>query len=186
MKIGRKNKDKDDRGFSLVELVIVIAIMAVVAGTAMLSVSILTNKRVTKCADEITTTLERARVLTLGKAQNDVETVIYKDSVTGKYMAKIYQGGSVVSERELGKSPIEISVYFDNAVTGVSLESISRSGIAASDPADGLHVIFDRSSGAFKSGTSTGGSYFTKIEVTNGKKTVEINAVGKTGKISKQ
>ena len=65
MKTGRKNNNS---GFSLVELVIVIAIMAVLVGVMATSITSLTGRKVRKCADEIVTTLERTRVLTLGKA----------------------------------------------------------------------------------------------------------------------
>jgi prepilin-type N-terminal cleavage/methylation domain-containing protein len=181
MKIGRNSKDK---GYSLVELIIVISIMAVVGGVAALSISMVTNKKVTKCADEIASTLERARVLTLGKAQNDVEAVIYQDSATDNYMARIYQGGSIVSERQLGTSQLTVTVCFDGAESGTALSAVSGKSPAKEDPNDGLHVIFDRSSGAFVADTNTGGKYFTQITVTNGKKTVNITAVGRTGKIS--
>lgn len=78
MKTGRKNNNS---GFSLVELVIVIAIMAVLVGVMATSITSLTGRRVRKCADEIVTTLERTRVLTLGKEQNQVECVIsYNDT----------------------------------------------------------------------------------------------------------
>ena len=71
MKTGRKNKNS---GFSLVELIIVIAIMAMLVGVMATSVGTLTGKG-QKCADEIVTTIERTRVLTLGKEQNQVECV---------------------------------------------------------------------------------------------------------------
>lgn len=49
------------------ELIIVIAIMAVLVGVMATSITSLTGRKVRKCADEIVTTLERTRVLTLGK-----------------------------------------------------------------------------------------------------------------------
>ena len=88
MRIGRNNKNS---GFSLVELIIVIAIMAIVVTVAGLSVGTLTGRRVRKCADEIVSTIERARVLTLGKEQNNVECVISYDSTDKEYHAMVYQ-----------------------------------------------------------------------------------------------
>jgi prepilin-type N-terminal cleavage/methylation domain-containing protein len=177
MKTGRNS----NRGFSLVELVIVIAIMAIVSGLATLSVSIITNKKVSKCADEIVSTMERARVLTLGKAQNNVECIIYQDGES--YIAQIIQGGSVVSEREIGKTPIKITVYFDSGA-GVDISAVN--GKSPAGTGNGLHVIFDRASGAFVADVNAQGKYCTKIEVTNGKRTVNILPVGRTGKISKE
>ena len=105
MKTGRKNNNS---GFSLVELVIVIAIMAVLVGVMATSITSLTGRKVRKCADEIVTTLERTRVLTLGKEQNRVECVISYNDTTKEYTAQIRQGDVEVSNRVLGKEPIDI------------------------------------------------------------------------------
>lgn len=177
MKIGKNGRNE---GFSLVELIVVIAIMAVVVGGVTLSVSVLANRKVSKCADEIVSTMERARVLTLGKAQNDVECIIYDDG--GVYKAKVIQGGNTVSDRKIGESPIEIKVYFDGGA------EVPLSGVSGKSPASaeaGLHVIFDRASGAFVADVNVNGHYCTKIEVTNGTRKIDILTVGKTGKISR-
>lgn len=187
MKTGRKN---NNGGFSLVELIIVIAIMAVLVGVMAMSASSLTGRRVRKCADEIVTTLERTRVLTLGKEQNQVECVISYDESTKEYRARILQGGTEVSNRVLGKDPIQVEVYFEGDATAYSLSNIKGSDslvpYVSADP--GLHLVFNRASGAFEKNTSMANSapkeYCNKIVVTNnGSRTVEITTVGKTGKI---
>lgn len=62
-----------------------------------------------KCADEIVSTIERTRVLTLGKEQNDVECVL---TYEGKeYHAKIYQKGTLVSDRIVGKIRSILSIF---------------------------------------------------------------------------
>ena len=163
MKTGRKNNNS---GFSLVELIIVIAIMAVLVGVMATSITSLTGRRVRKCADEIVTTLERTRVLTLGKEQN-VE----------------------VSNRVLGKEPIDIKVYFEGDSTGYSLTELkgSDSLLPYVSSSNGLHLVFNRASGAFEKNTCIAGSvlkeYCQKIVVSNGTRTIEITTVGKTGKI---
>ncbi len=186
MKTGRKNNNS---GFSLVELVIVIAIMAVLVGVMATSVSSLTGRRVRKCADEIVTTLERARVLTLGKEQNQVECVISYDDTTKEYKAQILQGGTVVTDRILGKEPIEVTVYFEGDSTGYSLIDLkgSDSLLPYVSSSQGLHLVFNRASGAFEKNTCMANSvlkeYCQKIVVSNGTRTIEITTVGKTGKI---
>ena len=112
MRTGRKS---NNGGFSLVELIIVIAIMAILVGVMAISASSLTGRKVKKCADEIVSTIERTRVLTLGKEQNDVECVL---TYEGKeYHAKIYQKGTLVSDRIVGKDPIDIKVYFEDGAS---------------------------------------------------------------------
>jgi prepilin-type N-terminal cleavage/methylation domain-containing protein len=98
MRTGRNNKNG---GFSLVELIIVVAIMAIVVGVIGLSVGTLTGRKIAKCADEIVSTLERARVLTLGKEQNQVEFVLTDVSGAGVFCTAYFQSdaGSCRSPR---------------------------------------------------------------------------------------
>ncbi len=185
MKIGRNSKNA---GFSMVELIVVIAIMAILVGVVGANVASLNGRRLAKCADEIVSVMERARVLTLGKEQNNVECIISYDSASQTYKAVVLQGGSKVSERELGKNPIQVKVYFDNEATGYLLEEIS--GVSPAGTGQGLHVVFNRASGAFVENVNTAGGstkhYCTKIEVTNSGRIIEILTVGKTGKITKR
>ena len=154
MKTGRKNNNS---GFSLVELIIVIAIMAVLVGVMATSITSLTGRRVRKCADEIVTTLERTRVLTLGKEQNQVECVICYDTDKKEYKAQILQGRTVVTDRTLGKEPIDIKVYFEGDSTGYSLTELkgSDSLLPYVSSSKGLHLVFNRASGAFEKDTCT-------------------------------
>ena len=186
MKTGRKNNNS---GFSLVELIIVIAIMAVLVGVMATSITSLTGRKVRKCADEIVTTLERTRVLTLGKEQNQVECVIGYNDTTKEYTAQIRQGDVEVSNRVLGKEPIDIKVYFEGDSTGYSLTELkgSDSLLPYVSSSNGLHLVFNRASGAFEKNACIAGSvlkeYCQKIVVSNGTRTIEITTVGKTGKI---
>lgn len=193
MRTGRNNRDK---GYSLIELVVVIAIMAILVGVFAISVSSLSGRKVNKCADEIVTTLERARVLTLGKEQNQVEFRLYYEETEKQYRAQIYQGGVVVSDRVVGKDPIEISVTFEEGSTGsiaydLRTDDIKGTAPYVSNPGnEGLFLVFNRSSGAFEQGTTSVGSdvksYCSKITVSNGSRTIEITPVGRTGKILKK
>lgn len=186
MKTGRKNNNS---GFSLVELIIVIAIMAVLVGVMATSITSLTGRKVRKCADEIVTTLERTRVLTLGKEQNRVECVISYNDTTKEYTAQIRQGDVEVSNRVLGKEPIDIKVYFEGDSTGYSLTELkgSDSLLPYVSSSKGLHLVFNRASGAFEKDTCTANNvlkeYCQKIVVRNGTRIIEITTVGKTGKI---
>lgn len=191
MRIGRNNKNS---GFSLVELIIVIAIMAIVVTVAGLSVGTLTGRRVRKCADEIVSTIERARVLTLGKEQNNVECVISYDSTDKEYHAMVYQviNGTLtqVSDRVVGRDPIQVQVYFDDDddTHAYSLTELKGTMPYASST-QGLHLVFNRASGAFEAGTcearGTKKNFCKRIVVSNsdGTRRIEITTVGRTGKI---
>lgn len=184
MRTGRNNKNG---GFSLVELIIVVAIMAIVVGVMGLSVGTLTGRKTAKCADEIVSTLERARVLTLGKEQNQVEFVL--TDVSGEYHAQIYQGGTKASDRIVGKDPITIQVYFANDNKAYSLSEL-KGTLPYATATGGLHLVFNRASGAFEEKTCAANDvvkdYCDKIVISNGTRTITITTVGRTGKILKK
>ena len=184
MRTGRNNKNG---GFSLVELIIVVAIMAIVVGVIGLSVGTLTGRKTAKCADEIVSTLERARVLTLGKEQNQVEFVL--TDVSGEYHAQIYQGGTKASDRIVGKDPITIQVYFANDNKAYSLSEL-KGTLPYATATGGLHLVFNRASGAFEEKTCAANDvvkdYCDKIVISNGTRTITITTVGRTGKILKK
>ena len=188
MRTGRNNKNG---GFSLVELIIVVAIMAIVVGVIGLSVGTLTGRKTAKCADEIVSTLERARVLTLGKEQNQVEFVLLQNSSTGEYRAQIYQGGTKVSDRIVGKDPITIQVYFANDNTAYSLSEL-KGTLPYATATGGLHLVFNRASGAFEEKTCAANDvvkdYCDKIVISdkNGTRMITVTTVGRTGKILKK
>ena len=186
MRTGRNNKNG---GFSLVELIIVVAIMAIVVGVMGLSVGTLTGRKTAKCADEIVSTLERARVLTLGKEQNQVEFVL--TDVSGEYHAQIYQGGTKVSDRIVGKDPITIQVYFANDNKAYSLSEL-KGTLPYATATGGLHLVFNRASGAFEEKTCAANDvvkdYCDKIVISdkNGTRKITVTTVGRTGKILKK
>lgn len=193
MRTGKKSKDQ---GFSLVEMIVVIAIMAIVVTTAGLSISVISGRRVKKCADEIAATIERARVLSLGKDQGQVEFILSQDASTGEYHVKIYQGSNAsdapVLDRIVGKTPIELQVVFSDGATAYKLEEISGSTPHAIHAVGekGLRLVFNRASGAFEKGTNMTGSdtkaYCNMIKVTGNGRNIEITTVGPTGKILKE
>lgn len=175
----------------MIELVIVIALMAILISMAALSASVITGKKVSQCAETISSTLERARVLTLGKAQNQVECVLTYDATADTYVLITYQGGEEQYRKEIEAGGIQIQVFFDGESTGYALGDIAPSGVAGGgtgSPTNGLFIQYDRSSGAFVEQTNQVGgtvkNYCSRIQVSNSKRSVEIQCVGKTGKIT--
>lgn len=188
MRTGRKS---NNQGFSLVELVIVMAIMAVVVTTVGLSISLVSGRKVKKCADEIVSTIERTRVLSLGKDQGQVEFILSQDDASGDYHVRIYQGSNAsdgpILDRVVGKDPIEVKVRFSDGTEEVLGNILGNSPHAIDASGEkGLRLIFNRASGAFEKGTNVAGdvkTYCDKIVVTGNGRTIEITTVGPTGKI---
>ena len=118
-----------------------------------------------------------------------MECVISYDTDKKEYKAQILQGRTVVTDRTLGKEPIDIKVYFEGDSTGYSLTELkgSDSLLPYVSSSKGLHLVFNRASGAFEKDTCTANNvlkeYCQKIVVSNGTRNIEITTVGKTGKI---
>lgn len=188
MKTGRNNSNA---GFSIIELLIVMAIMGILAGTLTIGASVLTGKKVMECTETIVEAVENAKVLTLGKEQNQVECVLTYDATMEKYIVITYKRGKECAREQVDAEGISIVVYFDGEAMGYNLADISAAGMAGGatgSPSSGLFVLFNRASGAFVEKTNqVGGTvkdYCTCIEVSNTRRTQNIRCVGKTGKIT--
>ena len=74
---------KDNKGFSLVEIIIVLAIMAIIAVAILAGSGYQAGTAASALADSIKTAVGETRIKTMGKQ----ETVLYlyKDATDGKY-----------------------------------------------------------------------------------------------------
>lgn len=79
---------KDNRGFSLVEMIVVIAIAAILAGASATMVRQISFANTEKTAETIATTLDRERIAAMSKAGNGY-TYIYKLD-DGYYMKTLH------------------------------------------------------------------------------------------------
>ena len=82
------NKKNNNRGFSLVELIVVVAIGAILIGASILSIASISGTAAKQCARNIESILNKTKVTTMGKdtAANTVtigeEADLYTDSFT--------------------------------------------------------------------------------------------------------
>jgi prepilin-type N-terminal cleavage/methylation domain-containing protein len=178
-------KKKDDRGYTLVELVAVIAIMAILVGVTSISVAILSGKQAKQTRDEVKAKLETIRIQTMGKR-----------TVTAKLSADA-SGGYVLlvtSTMDASKEP-EVTSY---ALGGSSCQvyyscqkdSVYTEGGEDLIPvtADGLTLEFDRASGAMKEITLADGSSsrIYHLFVVQGKKVYGICFYPETGQMEEE
>ena len=160
------NKKNNNRGFSLVELIVVVAIGAILIGASILSIASISGTAAKQCARNIESILNKTRVTTMGKDTAVIE--LRKDLSDGAYYYEVTvtngKGEITAETKKIGRSNLEIrySTTFNNA-----------SKLDASNP---IKIEFDRSSGAEK--TDIG-----KIWVKHGSTEKTITIYKETGKI---
>ncbi len=157
---------KNNDGYSLIELIIVIAILAVIMGVAMFSVSMVFSANAKACANDIQRAIADCKVTTMGKADAYME--IYRDANGNLYsQMHVTQNGAVedMEPEKLGSSKVTVTYTLDDGTTGELTAGGSR-----------LTVKFDRASGSFAAGTCQ------NIEVRGGTKHYRITLIQLTGK----
>lgn len=137
MRTGKKVRDKSNNaGYTLVELMVVIAIMAVLLGIAGLSVSLLFSKDAAQTASTIDNELTEARMLSMSRpgaykyilhtGSNSIDIIKYDDDI-------MYANSKTVQTIEL-RSNVTITVEQDGGSLGT----------------DDISFLFDKANGSVK------------------------------------
>lgn len=141
MRTGLRDKRMNNAGLSLVELVVVIAILAVLSAGSVTIVGAINNARTKSCAQSIYSDIGRVKINTLAKEKStDVGSSYFKLKRDASNNIVIEEGvnGTVV-EKVIGSS--ELTVSYEYGGSNVNLTSSS------SAPAE---CTFDRATGGVK------------------------------------
>lgn len=170
----KQRKQTDNRGLSLVEIIVVIAIVAVISGFFILGIGMITGKPVEQCARQMKIVLEQCRTAAMGKPAGDAYLVLTHDS-EGVW-ATLWQSG-VPDKKLVGQSDVDVKVMLG-----------SREYDLKDAFPSGLRIDFDRSSGGLLASTvPEGGSAFCKsIMISRGSTTRTLRIERLTGKIQIQ
>ena len=167
---------KDNKGFSLVELIVVIAIMSILTGVSVLSIRSATGTYVKQCTANIESQINNTRHMTMAK--NKVKLKIYVDS-NGVYYAdmEVYASDSSTTPEsttttKVGKSSVDVYFTTDTSMADTSFKKV--------DSTNPIIIEFDRSSGALKDTTNC----VKQIKISKGAHTKRITIYPETGKIS--
>ncbi len=182
----KKNNNKNG-GFSLVELIVVIAIMAVLTGIASMSLASVMGVSVKQCARDIQSAANQTRVSTLGK--DEVIMTITKGnkakSSEAYYCTIVTKDGlgkTIENEEKIGKSNLDITYVLSDS-KGNKTSDITL------DDTHSLTIKFNRGTGAMapcmKSDGSSGGDYYCmQIKVKKNSTEKIISFYPETGKVS--
>lgn len=168
-----KNKNA---GMSIVEIVIVIAIMAILLGAGAYGIGQVTGYRARECANAVSTSLSECKVTTLGKAKStgDIYWELYTDG--GRYYVRtVYNAGTATEYAKTEK-------VGESGLTVTCEDSSGGSVAVTGGPGSGLSLCFNRASGSL---CELDGTVTTKkkIIVSRGSKTYTIEMYPATGKI---
>ena len=171
---------KQNKGVSLLELIVVIGIIAVLTGVAVLSFNVIPKSRVRSCLRIIVSTIEGTRMDALSFCDAEVKIYCNSEGVYADSIVYKDAGTASIATEKIGGADME--VYFltnESGATEVLLEE-----------GDGIIFSFDRSSGGFEclegmlGGSSVVGNVYCKeIKVVSGDITGEIELVPLTGKV---
>ncbi len=165
---------KDNRGFSLVELIIVLAIMGALAGATFIGIGMISGKPAEECASKIFSTIQANRTTAMGKFSASVSFYV---GANGIYVVEEVNGvdGTPVKIGEAG-------VKVQYRVTGDGAESWRNLG----DSTAPLVISYNRSTGAFHDLEAMGmdDKYCIEIKCSKANRTKTIALYHLTGKVS--
>ena len=139
---------KNNNGFSLVELIVVIAIMALLVTSVVTYVSLVSNSQAKKCAKELSTHMSQTKVCAMSRT--NASMTVYKDD-TGIYVK------SVQGDKEQTEKIGDKGVY-------IGYRDVRDSDVFTELDSTGIELKFDRASGACKKMDSGKYCYGFKIQ----------------------
>lgn len=174
--------DRDNRGMSLIEIIIVVAIMSTMIGVISFGLSLVSGRPAEECAQKLASVIQHTRTITMGK--NMTTITIYMDA-DGRIAAR------EVSERILdndGNVAVDekITIVGDKGVEVVC--HVAGGGETEITGSNTLELSFDRGSGALQTTKINGAvsGNCTMIVISKANKTRYIVITSVTGKLSIQ
>lgn len=163
---------KNNKGYSLVELIIVVAIMAILTGVCFFSVAMIFNAGAKTCANNIKEAIAENKVTAMGKSEAMIK--IYKDASDGCIYSQqwvktggVWDGGE---PEQIGNSRVYVAYVPEG---GSETELTSGASI---------EICFDRGSGSFRENDA--GVVYSEILVQAGRRKYHLTLTKLTGKVS--
>lgn len=157
---------KDHRGITMVELMVIVAIMLVVTGSVINLGGYLNGKQARQCAYKLEAALSEIRTETMSKSTGELESVYFVLENTGGniYAKQIIKGNE---RSDLIGEQVEVLV-----TDSMGISSVLENGSQA-------YIYFDRASG----GLAEQAVRYTQIEIIQGITTYIVEIEPETGRI---
>lgn len=166
----RKMDKIGNHGFSLIELVIVIAIMVILGGAAFTGLSLLTSRPVDECAKKIQIALEGNRNTTMGKLSSSIS---FSADASGVWAEETINGSST-GKTLIGQNGVTVQYVLKKA--GDTSETVVTLGSVP------LVITFDRATGS-QNYQADGVSYVSEIRVSRGDRELIVTVDRLTGRV---
>lgn len=170
---------KNNTGFSLVEVIIAIAMLTILTGVGAYGIGQVTGFRAREAADKITSSITENKIETLGKAKSSggMAWEIYeKDG--DFYVRTLYDLGSGASysgaSEKVNDGKVEVWAG-SKTVGGYSLDKMETD--------ETYRIYFNRATGAVCDSSGASLTYDPYIKVVYGRKEYDIIVISKTGKV---
>jgi len=182
-----KGLRQNNKGYSLVELIIVVAIITVLGGTVVYSISLIFSADAKGCAHSLSTALADTKINAMGREGAYLE--LKRDDNGDIWVTQWIKKGGAWSEattpQKIGTR--RITVYYYPSGKKVS-EFEPSIGTELAAGGSSIYLSFDRSTGSYtesfklENGTTTSGSFYSGFEIIGGSKDYLIELNKLTGK----
>lgn len=173
---------KDHRGLSLIEIVIVVAIMAILAGSVGIGVGMVLRKPADECASKLQSALQSNRMTAMGKVDARLEIYIEDGYI---YIREIITSEVTPGHLDTQKTETRIG---DRGVELYYVLSNNRTTPIHLSEGNPLILSFNRSNGGFNDladmDSSLANVYCEKIYINKGNRTQVLTLTRLTGKVS--
>lgn len=168
---------KNNRGLSLIEVIVVIAIMAIAGAAGLGFMALQSNSKVKECTNKISASISKVRVDAMSKSKTpDEYTMEIGAEADGRYYIKKHTPNGDLKDI-IGNNNITIKYY--DSDKDVLYDVKTRP----------LVLQFDRETGGFEKtvekteGSETVKKHVTQIFISNGNREMELKLSPITGKV---
>ena len=174
-----KKLNNDNRGFSLVEVIIVVAIMSTMIGVISYGWSMTSGKPAEQCAKKLSAAISHGRTATMGKYRN---VITVKKETDGRLTVTELTTISVHDDGSDDQTSTRSSVVGAKDVTVEYKIGTGDYTTLAEDHS--IELRYDSGSGAMKKTANGGADYYTGFRISKAGKVWYVKMETLTGKVT--